>query len=73
MTPEARRKITVRVIANYHQKRGRLVKQPCAVCGSTEKVEKHHKDYLKPLDVVWLCRAHHLAAKPDIQIEASPE
>ena len=37
----------------------RLIKQPCAVCGSL-KVEAHHTDYSRPLDVVWLCREHHL-------------
>lgn len=38
---------------------GRLVKGACAVCGETEKVNGHHEDYSKPLDVVWLCTAHH--------------
>jgi hypothetical protein len=37
-----------------------LVPQPCEVCGAT-KVEKHHPDYSKPLEVRWLCREHHLA------------
>jgi len=36
---------------------GSLKKQPCH-CGET-KVEGHHPDYSKPLEVVWLCRAHH--------------
>ena len=39
---------------------GRLTKQPCEVCGKL-KVEAHHDDYSKPLDVRWLCRKHHLA------------
>lgn len=34
---------------------GRLVKEPCALCGSTERVEGHHHDYAKPLDVTWEC------------------
>ncbi len=37
---------------------GRLIKQPCEVCGET-KVEAHHDDYSKPLDVRWLCTTHH--------------
>ena len=38
----------------------RIKKRPCAVCGSTLKLEGHHEDYSNPLDVVWLCRKHHL-------------
>lgn len=37
---------------------GRLVKQPCEICGET-KVEAHHPDYEKPLEVNWLCSKHH--------------
>lgn len=38
---------------------GRLTKAPCEVCGKS-KVEAHHDDYSKPLEVNWLCRKHHL-------------
>lgn len=41
------------------KKSGALVNGPCEVCGS-EYTQAHHADYTKPLDVVWLCRAHHL-------------
>lgn len=40
---------------------GRLLKWPvCAVpeCSSTKPVA-HHPDYDQPLQVVWLCQAHH--------------
>ena len=36
---------------------GRLQRLPCWVCG--KKAVAHHPDYDRPLDVVWLCQAHH--------------
>lgn len=36
---------------------GRIMRQPCIHCG--EKARAHHDDYAKPLDVIWLCPAHH--------------
>jgi len=40
-------------------RRGLLKKQPCEVCGTEIRVEAHHPDYTKPLEVKWLCRVHH--------------
>ncbi len=37
---------------------GRMKRRPCEVCGD-QNSHAHHNDYSKPLDVVWLCRAHH--------------
>lgn len=37
---------------------GRLIKGVCEVCRS-KKVEAHHEDYAKPLEVKWLCKKHH--------------
>lgn len=34
---------------------GRLERGPCAHCGTTEKVQAHHHDYSRPLDVTWAC------------------
>jgi len=59
LKPEAKKKATARCYANEYLRRGKLEKQPCQVCGS-EDSQKHHEDYSKPLDVVWLCRKHHL-------------
>jgi hypothetical protein len=41
-------------------KSGVLVREICIVCGIGE-TQAHHEDYSHPLDVVWLCRAHHAA------------
>lgn len=40
-------------------KAGRIIKQPCEVCGIAGYVETHHKDYTKPLEINWLCIKHH--------------
>lgn len=41
-------------------KSGKIKKQPCVICG--HKISQaHHEDYSKPLNVVWLCRRHHIA------------
>jgi len=52
-------RLKVKDAVRYAVKTGKLVKTPCEVCGE-EKVEGHHPDYSRPLDVVWLCRQHHL-------------
>lgn len=39
-------------------KAGVLVKGKCVECGAI-KVEAHHRDYSKPLNVIWMCKKHH--------------
>lgn len=38
---------------------GKMKKMPCEVCGSEDHVHGHHDDYRYPLNVRWLCAAHH--------------
>ena len=47
---------------------GPLIRKPCEVCAET-KVDAHHDDYSKPLDVRWLCRQHHLEHHGKVSFE----
>lgn len=57
---EQKRRANARSYLNEYLRRGKVEKKPCSVCGSSKKLEAHHEDYLKPLEVVWYCRKHHL-------------
>jgi len=46
------------LLVQYAVRKGDLLKLPCELCGK-KKVEAHHDDYTKPLDVRWLCKQHH--------------
>lgn len=50
--------IAHRMVANA-VKTGKLIRMCCQLC-SNKKSEAHHCDYNKPLDVMWLCRLHHI-------------
>ena len=56
MLNAAKRESGRAVLEAIHE--GRLVRQPCSVCGR-KKAEAHHEDYGKPFEIVWLCRKHH--------------
>ena len=47
------------VIVASAMKSCKLFKEPCEECGTDENIHAHHDDYLKPLNVRWLCAAHH--------------
>ena len=45
-------------MVNNAARDGKLFKEPCAECGEAD-VHAHHDDYAKPLNIRWLCAAHH--------------
>jgi len=48
-----------RILANAIRQ-GKVTRLPCEVCQSKQTVG-HHSNYAKPLQVHWLCHAHHQA------------
>lgn len=55
--PLKRLKLKARMATNWAIKTGKLKRLPCE-CGNP-KTEAHHKDYSKPMDVLWLCKPCH--------------
>lgn len=63
-----RTKVNARQMVYIAVRDGRLTRTACEVCGA-EKVEGHHEDYSKPLDVRWLCVVHHPRPKGETTLE----
>lgn len=62
-----RQKLYARNKVHAAIKAGKLKRQVCERCGS-EKVEAHHADYEKPLEVRWLCKPHHAEHHREVRI-----
>lgn len=52
-------KTDAHLLVRNAMKKGELERKPCIECGSLNS-DAHHEDYNKPLDVIWLCRIHHI-------------
>lgn len=68
LSPEAKMKSIARSYLKVNIKRGKVKKLPCQVCGN-EKSEGHHADYSKPLEVVWLCKRHHIDLHKELKMQ----
>ena len=59
-TPEGKARQAAKNALKYGLKVGKLIKEPCFICGSEESVA-HHSSYARDmrLAVTWLCTPHH--------------
>lgn len=52
-------------IVKRAKRSGKLIPKDCEHCGDKEKIQAHHEDYSKPLEVIWLCiPCHHRVHYP---------
>jgi len=50
----------------------KLVKKThCERCGKKTRLHKHHEDYSRPLQIVWLCQPCHILRHKEIQIRSA--
>ena len=49
-----------RGVVNHALRDGRIEKpSACEICGNNAKLQAHHADYSKPLEVIWICSPCH--------------
>lgn len=59
-SPQGKMKQQARAVVNHAIRDGKITKPvACMDCGMVTKLEAHHKDYSKPLDVDWICKHCH--------------
>ncbi len=58
--PASPEKVCARSVLNMAIKSGKIIKpQYCTVCGTGRRINGHHPNYDKPLEVEWLCPLCH--------------
>lgn len=61
LSPKQRKKLNARAMVRTYIRRGKIKPMPCCRCGTMENLEAHHyRGYEHPLDVIWLCKPHHV-------------
>jgi hypothetical protein len=60
--------IKIKALREMHAalRKGTISRKSCNVCGD-ENSEGHHEDYTKPLDIIWLCKKHHMERHAELR------
>ena len=59
---QQRHKIRAKARARIAEGNGTLIRPDyCQGCEQDKPLDRHHPNYKKPLDVIWLCRKCHMA------------
>lgn len=57
-----KKECAARAAVSHEVRMGRMVApDTCSKCGCEAKLDGHHEDYDRPLDVIWLCRPCHVS------------
>lgn len=70
-----RDKVNAQAKLNYYIQKGDITRpMECSMCErASDKIEAHHSDYSKPLDVMWLCEKCHKKVHKIIKTEKIKE
>jgi hypothetical protein len=72
MRKQSPEKYAARTAVSNAIRDGRLTRLPCQLCGATDRVQAHHEDYSKPLDIEWLCFRCHREHRHGQQVGPAP-
>lgn len=71
-TPKGKLQNGAKQAVRYGIRVGKLIRLPCQVCGDPKSEAHHYLGYSKEhrLDVIFLCRAHHVIADEELKPRA---
>lgn len=66
-------KLKARQLVNFALKKGEITKpKKCSSCFGDKKLDAHHGNYEKPLEVIWFCRGCHSDLHTKIRLGKTP-
>ena len=68
-------KVKAQHLVQTHVRRGKIIKPTiCSICNrESKRIEGHHADYSKPLEVIWVCNQCHHDIHKNLEERVQPE